>query len=292
MSTEADVASTQQETPRPPVVLIKPTRGFAALRLGDIWQYRELLFFLAWRDIKVRYKQTALGVAWVLLQPIVAVAIFSVIFGLLLQVPSGDVPYPVFAYAALLPWNFFAGALTRASTSLVLSSNLITKVYFPRLIIPMSAVASGLVDLGIAFVVMIGLMGIFGIAPTPAILLLPLFVLLAVLTALAFGLWLSALNVRYRDINYLVPFLVQVWMYATPVIYSIDLIPEQYRFLLALNPMTLVVEGFRWALLGEAMPTLQSSGWIYALSLGVLIFVLLSGLVYFRSTERTFADIV
>ena len=292
MSTESKVVSTRQETPRPPVVLIQPTRGLAALRLRDIWHYRELLFFLAWRDIKVRYKQTALGVAWVLLQPVVAVVIFSVIFGLLLQVPSGDVPYPVFAYAALLPWNYFAGALTRSSTSLVLSSNLITKVYFPRLIIPMSAVASGLVDLGIAFIVMVGLMGIYGIAPTPAILMLPLFVLLAALTALAFGLWLSALNVRYRDINYLVPFLVQVWMYATPVIYSIDLIPERYRFLLALNPMTLVVEGFRWALLGQAMPTLQSSGWVYALSLGVLALVLVSGLVYFRSTERTFADIV
>jgi len=292
MSTESKVVSTRQETPRPPVVLIQPTRGLAALRLRDIWHYRELLFFLAWRDIKVRYKQTALGVAWVLLQPIVAVVIFSVIFGLLLQVPSGDIPYPVFAYAALLPWNYFAGALTRSSTSLVLSSNLITKVYFPRLIIPMSAVASGLVDLGIAFIVMVGLMGIYGIAPTPAILMLPLFVLLAALTALAFGLWLSALNVRYRDINYLVPFLVQVWMYATPVIYSMDLIPERYRFLLALNPMTLVVEGFRWALLGQAMPTLQSSGWVYALSLGVLALVLVSGLVYFRSTERTFADIV
>ena len=292
MSTESKVVSTRQETPRPPVVLIQPTRGLAALRLRDIWHYRELLFFLAWRDIKVRYKQTALGVAWVLLQPIVAVVIFSVIFGLLLQVPSGDIPYPVFAYAALLPWNYFAGALTRSSTSLVLSSNLITKVYFPRLIIPMSAVASGLVDLGIAFIVMVGLMGIYGIAPTPAILMLPLFVLLAALTALAFGLWLSALNVRYRDINYLVPFLVQVWMYATPVIYSMDLIPERYRFLLALNPMTLVVEGFRWALLGQAMPTLQSSGWLFALSLGVLAFVLVSGLVYFRSTERTFADIV
>jgi len=282
----------QPATTGTPVVVIQPTRGLASLRLHDLWQYRELLFFLAWRDVKVRYKQTALGIAWVLLQPVIAVLIFSLIFGLLLQVPSGDVPYPVFAYTALLPWNYFSGALARSSTSLVGSANLITKVYFPRLIIPMSAVVSGLVDLGVSFVVLIALMAIYGIAPTPAILLLPVFVLLATLTALAFGLWLSALNVRYRDINYLVPFLVQIWMYITPVIYSTTMIPERFRFLLGLNPMTAVVEGFRWALLGAAASSLQAPAWIYGLSLGVLILALISGLVYFRTTERTFADIV
>ena len=282
----------QQVSSEVPVVTIKPTRGLASLRLRDVWQYRELLFFLSWRDVKVRYKQTALGVAWVVLQPVIAVVIFSVIFGLLLKVPSGDVPYPVFAYAALLPWTFFAGALNRSSTSLVLSANLITKVYFPRLIVPTSAVVSGLVDLGVAFVVVIALMGFYGIAPTPAIVLLPLFVLLATLTALAFGLWLSALNVRYRDINYIVPFMVMIWMYVTPVIYGANMIPERFRFLLGLNPMTAVVEGFRWALLGPAAPVYQTPGWMYAVSLSVLAIVLITGLIYFRTTERTFADIV
>ncbi len=275
-----------------PTVVIQPTRGLASLRLRDVWQYRELLFFLAWRDVKVRYKQTALGVTWVLLQPIVTLLVFSGLFGGLLKVPSGEVPYPVFSFAALLPWNYFAGALTRSSTSLVLSANLITKVYFPRLIIPISAVVSGLVDFSFAFIVLIVLMKVYGIALTPAIVLLPVFVLLATLTGLAFGLWLSALNVRYRDINYLVPFLVQVWMYVTPVIYGTTLIPEQFRILLGLNPMTVVVEGFRWALFGPAAPVSQTPVWIYALGIGVLGVVLISGLVFFRNTERTFADIV
>lgn len=276
----------------PPVVTIQPVHGWASLRLRDVWEYRELLFFLAWRDIKVRYKQTALGVMWVLLQPVITVAIFSLLFGGLLKVPSGTAPYPVFAFTALLPWNYFAGALTRSSTSLVGSANLITKVYFPRLIIPLSAVVSGLIDLGVSFLVLTALMAYYGIHLTAAVVLLPVLVLLATLTALAFGLWLSALNVRYRDINYLVPFLVQIWMYVTPVIYGTTLIPEQFRFLLGLNPMTGVVEGFRWALLGPSAPVFQTSGWIYVLSACVLVIVLMSGLVYFRTTERTFADIV
>lgn len=275
-----------------PVVDIQPTCGLASLRLGDLWHYRELLFFLAWRDIKVRYKQTALGVAWVLLQPLVTMVVFSFLFGRLLKVSSNGVPYPVFAYAALLPWNYFAGALTRSSTSLVGSANLITKIYFPRLIVPLSAVVSGLMDFGVAFLVLAVLMIYYGIPLTPAIALLPLFVLLATLTALAFGLWLSALNVRYRDINYLAPFLVQIWMYVTPVIYGTTLIPERFRFLLALNPMTVVVEGFRWALLGPAAVVFQMPGWMYTLSTGVLVIVLVGGLVYFRITERTFADVV
>ncbi|NLE77046.1 MAG: ABC transporter permease [Chloroflexi bacterium] len=290
----------RQPTPAPcgappcgePTVLIKPTHGLAALGLGDLWPYRELLLFLAWRDIKVRYKQTALGVAWVVLQPLIAVLILNLIFGLLLKVPSGNVPYAVFACAALVPWNYFAGALGKSSTSLVLSANLITKVYFPRLIIPLSAVVSGLPDLGVSFVVLIGLMAYYRILPTAAVLWLPVLVLLATLTALAFGLWLSALNVRYRDVNYLVPFLVQMWMYATPVIYSTDLIPPRYRFLLGLNPMTSVVEGFRWALLGpDYAPPYLSIG-VVGLSLAVLLTVLVTGIIYFRTTERTFADVV
>jgi len=283
---------TQQQVFNVPTVVIEPTHGFASLRLPDVWQYRELLFFLAWRDIKVRYKQTALGVAWVVLQPFITIVVFSALFGGLLKVPTGGVPYPVFAFAALLPWNYFAGALTRSSTSLVGSANLITKVYFPRLIIPMSAVTSGLIDFGVAFVVLIGLMAYYRIVPTPAIALLPILLLLATLTALAFGLWLSALNVRYRDVSYLVPFLVQIWMYVTPVIYGTSLIPERFRFLLGLNPMTVVVEGFRWALLGPAAPVSQTPAWIYILSMGVLAATLSGGLIYFRTTERTFADIV
>jgi lipopolysaccharide transport system permease protein len=233
-----------------------------------------------------------LGVAWVLLQPLVTMVVFAYLFGELLNVPSNGLPYPIFTYAALLPWNYFAGALTRSSTSLVGSANLITKVYFPRLIVPFSAVVSGLLDFAVAFGVLIGLVFYYRIALTPALFLLPLLVLLATLTALAFGLWLSALNVRYRDINYLVPFLVQIWMYVTPVIYGTGLIPEQFQVLLAVNPMTIVVEGFRWVLLGPAALSFQMPGWMYAVSVSVLMVVLVGGLVYFRITERTFADVV
>lgn len=280
------------ETESIPTVVIQPSRGWAALNLRAVWEYRELLYFLVWRDIKVRYKQTALGVAWIVLQPVVSMVIFSLLFGQLLNVPSGDVPYPIFAYAALLPWNYFAGALTRSSQSLVGSAHLITKVYFPRLIIPISGVLSGLVDFAIAFLVLIGLMVFYGITPTLAVLLLPAFLLLAVLTALGFGLWLGALNVRFRDVNYLVPFLVQIWMYLTPVIYGSTLIPERFRFLLALNPMTGVVEGFRWALLGERLAETQSPGLLFLISIGITVVVLVSGAVFFRRTERTFADII
>ena len=228
----------QEEAGGAPVVVIEPSRGWAALQLRAVWEYRELLYFLVWRDLKVRYKQTLLGVAWIVLQPVISMIVFSLLFGGLLKVPSGGVPYPIFAYAALLPWNYFAGSLSRSSTSLVGSAHLITKVYFPRLIIPISGVLSGLVDFAIAFLVLAGLMVFYGVAPTPALVWLPAFLLLAMVTALGFGLWLSALNVRYRDVNYLVPFLAQIWMYLTPMIYGSTLIPERFRFLLALNPMT------------------------------------------------------
>ena len=275
-----------------PTVVIEPTGGFASLQLRALWEYRELLLFLVWRDLKVRYKQTALGVAWVVLQPLVSMVVFSVLFGGLLGVPSGDVPYPIFVYAGLLPWQYFAGSLTRSSTSLVGSAHIITKVYFPRLVIPISGVISGLVDLGIAFLILLGMMVLYSVMPTPAVIWLPFFLLLAMLTALAFGLWLSALNVRYRDVNYLVPFLVQIWMYLTPVIYASTLIPEEFRWLLALNPMTGVVEGFRWALLGEYLADAQAPGPLLAASVAITLLVLASGLVFFRRTERTFADIV
>jgi lipopolysaccharide transport system permease protein len=281
----------QGETPEHQVIIEKK-RGLAALKLDDLWQYRELLYFLVWRDIKVRYKQTALGVAWVILQPLVSMVIFSVLFGSLLKVPSGEVPYPIFAYAALLPWNYFAGSLTRASTSVVNSANLITKVYFPRLVIPLAGVLSGLVDFAIAFVVLIGMMIFYGVAATPAVVWLPAFFLLAMATALGFGLWLSALNVRFRDVNYLVPYLVQIWMYVTPVIYGTGLIPARFQWLLALNPMTGVVEGFRWALLGSQLAEAAPPGTLFPISVAIALVVLVSGAVFFRSTERGFADVI
>lgn len=273
-------------------VAVNPARRNIRAELRELVDSRELLFYLAWRDIKVRYKQAVLGVAWIVLQPVVSIVIFSLLFGRLLKVPSGDVPYPVFAYAALLPWNYFAGSLSRASGSLVGSAGLYTKVYFPRLVIPMSAILGGLVDLAISFVVLIGLMLVYGIAPSLLILTLPAFILLASITALGFSLWLSALNVRYRDVGHLVPFLVQIWMYATPVVYGTDLIPARWRSLLALNPMTTVTEGFRWALVGGPSPGSATSPILVAGSLGLVVVVLVSGLVYFRRTERTFADVV
>jgi len=277
---------------RVPAIVIEPTHGWASLQLRALWEYRELLYFLAWRDIKVRYKQTVLGVLWIVIQPVVTMIVFSLLFGQLLNVSSGDVPYPVFTFAALLPWNYFASSLNKSSTSLVGSAQLITKVYFPRLLIPLASILSGLLDFAIAFVVLIGLMVFYGLVPTPQIVLLPAFLLLAIVTALGFSLWLSALNVRYRDVNYLIPFLVQIWMYLTPVVYGSTLLPEQYRFLLALNPMTAVVEGFRRALLGPGVESVQLPWVLYVASVAIAIVVLLSGAYFFRRTERTFADII
>ncbi len=278
-------------TARPQLVL-EPTRGWRSLQLQRLWHYRELLYFLVWRDVKVRYKQTLLGVIWIVLQPVVSMIIFTIIFGLLLRVPSNGAPYPIFAFAALLPWQYFANSLTRSATSLVDNSQLLTKIYFPRLILPIAGVLSGLADLGVAFLVLIGLMFIYGIPPTTGIVLLPILVLLAMLTALGFGLWLSALNVRYRDIKHIIPFIVQIWMYATPVIYSSTIIPERFRFLLALNPMTAVVEGFRWTLLGNVLVNVQPPGLLSVFASLITLVVLMSGIVFFRTTERTFADIV
>jgi len=276
----------------PPTVVIEPSRGWAHLGLRDVWRYRELLFFLVWRDVKVRYKQTALGVLWVLLQPLLSMVVFSVLFGGLLKVPSGETPYPLFAFAALLPWNYFAGSFTRASNSLIASSHLITKVYFPRLIIPMSGVLSGLVDFAVAFAVLVGLLLFYRVPLTPAAALLPALIALAMLTALGFGLWLSALNVRYRDVQYLVPYLVQIGMYLTPVVYGSNLIPERFRWLLNLNPMTGVVEGFRWALLGPEAVGDYLSLPLLAVSIAIALAVLISGAIFFRRTERTFADVI
>jgi len=265
-------------------------RGWAALDLRELWKYRELLYFLTWRDILVRYKQAVLGVSWAILQPFLTMVVFTVVFNKALGIksPSASVPYPVFSFAGLLPWQFFAGALSRSGVSLVGNANLLTKVYFPRLVIPISAVLAGLVDLAISFLVLIGLMAAYGIAPTWKALLLPLFIVLAFATALAVSLWLSALNVLYRDVQYVIPFLVQLWMFVSPVIYPIDKIPAgPLHTAIALNPMTGVIGGFRWALLGQQFP----GGYMW-LSSAVVVVLFIGGLFYFKRMERVFADVV
>jgi len=272
----------------PPVTVIAPSRGFASLKLRDLWEYRELLYFLVWRDIKVRYKQTALGAAWAILQPVMTMVVFTVFFGRLAKVPSDGVPYPVFAFTALLPWQLFAFSLSESSNSLVANQNLITKVYFPRLLVPMASVLAGLVDLAIAFCILLVMMLFYGIVPTRAVAFLPFFVLLALATALSVGLWLSTLNVKYRDVRYTIPFLTQLWMFATPVAYPSSLVPPQWRALYGLNPMAGVVEGFRWALLGNV----KAPGPLIAVSIVAVILLLIGGTIYFRRTETTFADIV
>jgi lipopolysaccharide transport system permease protein len=271
-----------------PVCVIAPSRGWSPVQLAEVWAYRELLYFFIWRELKVRYKQTALGVAWALIQPIMTMIVFSVIFGRLAQLPSNGLPYPVFAFCALLPWQLFAFALNESSNSVVVHQRLLTKVYFPRLLLPISGVCVGLADFAISFVVLIGLMWYYGIAPTLGIWTIPLWTLLAMMTALSIGLWLSALNVRFRDVRYAVPFMAQLWLYATPVAYSASLVPEPWRPLYALNPMVGVVEGFRWALLGGT----AAPGMTMAVSIGAVCLLLFGGLVYFRRTERTFADVI
>jgi len=271
-----------------PVVILRPSGRFTRLNLGDVWEYRDLLYFLVWRDIKVRYKQTALGAAWAVLQPLLTMVAFSVFFGKLAKVPSNGIPYPVFTFAALLPWQLFSYSMTEAGNSLIGSQNLITKIYFPRLVIPIAAVLGGLPDFAISFAVLLVLMAIYGIAPTLAVLTIPLFILLAVATALAAGLWLSALNVKYRDVRYTIPFLAQFWLFLTPVAYPSSLIPEKWRVLFGLNPMAGVVEGFRWALLGQK----EAPGLMLIVSIAIVAVLLVSGIYYFRRLEATFADTI
>jgi len=271
-----------------PHTLIRPSRGWVRLDLTELWHYRELLFFLAWRDIKVRYKQTALGAAWAIIQPLLSMVAFTVFFGRLAKVPSNGIPYPLFAYTALVPWQLFAYALTESSNSVVLNERLITKVYFPKLVIPLASVLAGLVDFAIAFSLVIGMMIWYHVAPTLAILTLPLFVLFTMTTALAVGLWLSALNVQYRDVRYTLTFIVQFWLFASPVAYPSTLIPARWRPLYGLNPMAGVIEGFRWALLGKS----PAPGPMLAVSILVVIIVLTGGLYYYRRMEKTFADVV
>lgn len=271
-----------------PVIRIEPSVGWVSLKLGELFQYRELIYFLIWRDIKVRYKQTVLGVAWAIVQPFFTMLVFSLFFGKLANVPSDGIPYPIFSYAALVPWTFFANGLTQASNSLVGSANLIKKVYFPRLAIPIATVLSGVVDFVLAFIVLVGMMAYFGFAPTINILWLPLLLLLALVTSLGVSLWLSAMNVEFRDVRYIVPFLTQFWLFATPIAYPSSLLQKPWQTLYGLNPMVGVVEGFRWALLG----TKTAPGSIVFVSALTAVALLIGGALYFRRMEKTFADIV
>jgi lipopolysaccharide transport system permease protein len=282
------IENTRLNNDQIPVIYLRPAKGWLGLDLRELWRYRELIFFLTWRDIKVRYKQAVLGITWAVLQPILTVLIFTVIFGVLLGTPSQGLPYPLFALSALLPWQLFATALQRSSVSLVGNANLITKIYFPRLAIPLSTVFAALVDFMVSLLVLLVVMIYYRHLPGWNSLWLPLLILLALLTALAVGLWLSALNVQYRDVQHMVPFIIQVWMYASPIVYPIETIPEGiWRLLYGLNPMVGVIQGFRWALLGTDPPDITM-----LISIGMVVILLVSGLFYFRRMEKTFADIV
>jgi len=267
---------------------ITPPAGWLNVDLREVWSYRELLYFFVWRDVKVRYKQTAIGALWAILQPFLTMLVFSLFFGRLAHIPSNGLPYPVFYYSALLAWIYFAGALQNATNTMVENQRVITKVYFPRLLLPLGAVTSGLVDFVFGFVVFLGMLVYYHIAPGPALLLMPVFLLLAVLTALGAGLWLSALNAIYRDVRYVVPFLIQFWMLASPVAYPSSLIPERWRWLYGLNPMAGVVEGFRWSLTGHGHPP----SLMIAVSTAIVLLLLMGGVTYFRNMESTIADVV
>jgi len=276
------------EFPALPVHVIVPESGWVPVRLAELWEYRELLYFLVWRELKVRYKQTLLGATWAVIQPFFTMIVFSVIFGRLAKVPSDGLPYPIFAFCALIPWQLFSFALTEASNSVVANQRLITKVYFPRLLMPLGSICVGLSDFLISFVMLLAMMAYYGMRPGIAALTIPLWTIMAMATALGMGLWLSALNVRYRDIRYTVPFLTQIWMYATPVAYASSLVPKAWQPFYALNPLVGVIEGFRWALLGQANAFATTTP-VSLIAVGLL---LISGLYFFRRTERLFADIV
>ena len=273
----------------PTTIYIKPTTGLAALNLRDLWVYRELVVFMIWRTLKVRYKQTMLGASWAVIQPLMTMIVFNFIFGNIAKVPTDNIPYPIFSYTALLPWGLFTNALNQASRSLTANQNMVTKIYFPRLVLPISSVLAGLVDFAIAFVILIGLMFYYQVTPAWNVLwTLPFFLLLSIIVALGVSLWLSAINVQYRDVNYALPFLTQFWLFITPVAYSASVISDKWQLVYSLNPMAGVVNGFRWALLGSG------SGPDLALWISVIIslVILVSGLIYFRNMERTFADMI
>ena len=271
-----------------PIIRISSSTSWLALRLGELWNHRELLYFFVWRDVKVRYKQTAIGAAWAIIQPLLTVFTFTIIFDKFAKMPSDGLPYPVFSYAALLPWNYFAKSLNGSIGSVVESANLITKVYFPRLLLPIAATVSGLIDFGISFIFLLVMMAWYGILPTWGALLLPGFILLAMLTALSVGLWLAVINVRFRDVGQVTSFLIQIWLFASPVAYPVSVVPEKWRALYSLNPMAGVIEGFRWVLLGKQMPDIVS----IITSIAVVLLLLVGGIIFFKRMENTFADIV
>jgi lipopolysaccharide transport system permease protein len=272
----------------PPLIRIAPRPGWRAVEFRELWHYRELALFLAMRDLKVRYKQTLLGAAWAVIQPVTAMVVFSIFFGKLAKMPSDGIPYPIFAYCALLPWQFFSATVSHAGNSMVDNAHVITKIYFPRLLVPLSSVMSGLVDFAIAFLVLVGLMAFYGIVPSLAVLALPLFLLLAIAASIGVSLWLAALNVEYRDIRYTIPFLLQVWMFLTPVVYPASLLSPAVQMLYAINPLVGVVEGFRWAMLGHDQAPVMA----VLVSVASAAVLLVSGLYYFRRVEKTFADLV
>jgi lipopolysaccharide transport system permease protein len=272
----------------PPVIRITPPGDWWTVPVEELWEYRELLYFFVWRDIKIRYKQTLVGAAWAVLQPFLTMLIFSLFFGALAHIPSQGLPYPIFYYSALLPWMYFAASLQNATSAIVDNQRMITKVYFPRLALPISAVLSGLVDFAISFLMFVAMMAYYRVHPTLALLWMPLFLLMCFATALGFGLWLAALNALYRDVRYVVPFLVQFWLFASPVAYPSSLVPAKWRWLYGLNPMTGVIEGFRWSLTGNGNPP----GRLAMISAAVVVIVLLAGLAYFQRMETTIADVV
>jgi lipopolysaccharide transport system permease protein len=280
----SDPAGTEHQVP---TIIITPPKKWVPIDLKELWEYRELLYIFTWRDVKVRYKQTALGAAWAIIQPLFTMVVFTIFFGGLARIPSEGIPYPLFSLAALLPWTLFAEGLTRSTTSMITNQNIMTKVYFPRLIMPFSGILSPLVDFVVAFSILIIMMAYYGFAPTLNMIFLPLFIVFAVMTSLSVGLWLSALNVKYRDFQYTIPFLIQIWLFASPVVYPSSLLPEKWQILYGLNPMAGVIEGFRWALLGTNPP-----GEMIWISLGVVVVLLVTGAFYFRKVEQYFADIV
>ncbi|BFU93669.1 MAG: putative O-antigen export system, permease protein RfbA [Nitrospira sp.] len=283
-----DAMDTTVDGMGPWTVEIRPQRGLVNLDFAELWEYRELLYFFVWRDLKVRYKQTLIGAGWAIFQPAMTMVIFTIVFGRLAKIPSDGLPYAVFAYTGLLPWTYFSQALSRSGTGLVNNAHLITKVYFPRLIIPLSDVITPAVDFLFAFLLLLGLIGWFGVTPSWGLLALPLFLVMAMVTALAVGLWLAPLNVRYRDIGHTIPFLTQFWMFASPVVYPVSLVPESWRLIYSLNPMVGVIEGFRWGLLGKENPDFS----VMLISVVVVLLFFAGGLVFFKRMERNFADII
>ncbi len=278
----------RQEEMELPSIVIRPLRGWLPINLRELWAYRELLFFFIWRNIKIFYRQAVFGFAWAIIQPLFMMIVFTLFFGTLAKVPSGDVPYPLFSYAALVPWVLFSSAVTRSSNSLTHNANLIQKVYFPRLLMPLADVLSPVVDFMISFVILIGMMFYFGYFPTVIMLMVPVFLILELMLALGMGLWLSAINVEYRDVTFLVPLLIQLWLFASPIIYSVSFVPERFHTAYALlNPMVGIIEGFRWAILGTEPPSLMLLA-----SAGIIIVILISGAFYFRRREKAFADVV